>query len=204
MPEEYADYKKSEPRTLTIADFPEPITRYSAASLHYFKTHFITPKPMPATVYPVHAGICYVMTGPCLCFQIRLTGGAPVARFWSPPGSPLGRVLFQPDPLLPQKYVFVVEGLTDALALYQLRQPVVALIGAKVSEEQFTLLRELSETKTLVLLPDNDEEGEKCALAVQRELTCVVRHLPWRYKDVCDMPIPERNRFLKAAEEDVC
>jgi DNA primase len=106
-------------------------------------------------------------------------------------------VLYVPRPLTAKDTsVFIVEGPTDAVAICQSGHASVAVIGAKLSEEQILLLRSIATKRKVILLPDNDEEGERCVQVLQKELPLVVRHLPTQYKDICDLPQDYRDSFL--------
>lgn len=193
--EEYPDYKKTEPRALTIADFPERALSYPRSARYYLSAHHVFVSALPKTVYPTERGICFVMSGPALCFQERITVKSSPLRFWSPAGAPLGKVLYVPAPLSAEpRPVYVVEGLTDAVAVFQSGFDTVSLIGAKVSDEQLQLLYGLG--RKLILIPDNDEAGEQCCKTLQRELSIQSRHLPSQYKDICDLPVDYRQSFL--------
>lgn len=193
---EYPDYKKPPTKQLTVSDFPRRAPSYSKSARHYLAQHHVFMEPLPESIYPTERGICYVMTGPVMCFQERITFQHWPMRFWSPAGSPLGRVLYVPAAHAKQKPVFVVEGLTDALCVWQSGYNAVSLVGAKVSEEQMTLLRTLGKTHKLILIPDNDEAGEQCGRTLQRELTITVKRLPSQYKDVCDLTSDYKATFL--------
>lgn len=198
---EYPDYKKQETRTLTIADFPARVKYYSAESKQYWKQHHIDINSvnLEKTVYPTERGICFTMWG-AVCFQERITLSNWPMRFWSPAGAPLGKVLYAPHiPTVIDTTVFVVEGLTDALAVHQSGYKAVALVGAKVSEQQLAMLKTLLVTKRLILIPDNDEAGEQCTKMLVKELPIAVRYLPSQYKDVSDIDISFRNSFLAGA-----
>ena len=201
---EYTDYKKEPISPITFADFPRRLLGWSAESVRYFVKHHIDVKALNSvnTVYPSEKGICFVMTGK-VCFQERITAKKYLGlmRFYSPPGSPLGEVLYFPAIESHEQYkpLFVVEGLTDALVIHQSGYSSCALIGAKVSARQLAMLQELSGTRDLYVIPDNDKAGEECNATLQRALSIRVRHLPTQYKDVCDMPTDDRHRFLKGA-----
>lgn len=199
---DYPEYKKAEPRDIHVSDFPLKVARWTRATEHYFVNHHIdiTSLSEVPTLYPTARGICFVMTGSRLCFQERITDSHSPLRFWSPPGSPLGQVLYRPCPFSDHSTVFVVEGLTDALAVSQSGHNVVSVIGAKVSEYQLGLLYALSVNRELVLVPDNDEPGEQCANLLQRELPLRVLHLPSRYKDICDLTSDQRLAFLNGGD----
>lgn len=209
----YPEYKKEkkEIKPLTLAEFPSRISRWLPSSLQYFTHHGIVTDNLTEStlVYPTTLGICFVMTGPRLCYQIRITEYYQGLRFWSPPGAALGQVLFIPSPTnglkedawkrLVNPPMIVVEGVTDALAVHQAGFYSCALIGAKVSDDQLALLRSLSERYPLTLVPDRDEEGDRCARTLLKELPIKVRYLPATCKDICDMPIADRKPFLTGA-----
>lgn len=196
--DKYPDYKKSPTRTITIADFPASAPTWTVPTRHYFAKHHILISPLSSvkTVYPTRRGICFTMWNK-VCFQERITDSHSPMRYWSPAGSPLGQVLYFPGYTPEQKLLFVVEGVTDALAVHQSGYNVCSLVGAKVSPTQIGLLRTLSAKHSLVIVPDNDEAGEQCYLSLQKELPIHVRYLPTKYKDICDPTVDDRDVFLK-------
>ena len=58
--------------------------------------------------------------------------------------------------------IYVVEGYMDAISGYQMGLPVVAYCGNELHRDQIkTLTRYLKKDVTIILVPDNDEEGMK-------------------------------------------
>ena len=58
--------------------------------------------------------------------------------------------------------IYVVEGYMDAISGYQMGLPVVAYCGNELHRDQIkTLTRYLKKDITIILVPDNDEEGMK-------------------------------------------
>jgi DNA primase len=56
--------------------------------------------------------------------------------------------------------IYVVEGYMDAISGYQMGLPVVAYCGNELHRDQIkTLTRYLKKDVTIILVPDNDEEG---------------------------------------------
>lgn len=62
--------------------------------------------------------------------------------------------------------VAVTEGSIDALSMWSVGIPAVALLGARVSRAQGSLLRSL-DVRTLVVMTDNDEAGRRAAEALE-------------------------------------
>ena len=199
--EGYADYKKQPTRPITISDFPPRVKAWIPSAIDYFNKHHIDVTKLNSVkfVYPTFRGICFPIDFGRLCFQERITQPGYLTRFWSPVGSPLGEVLYVPVTPALHEPLFVVEGLTDALAIRQSGYFSCAVVGAKVSEKQLEMLEGLSCKRPLYFIPDNDKAGEECNATLQKALTIRVRHLPTQYKDVCDMETADRHRFLKGA-----
>ncbi len=201
MLESYPDHSRTvSARKLTISDFPRRVKGWTPATVSYFQQRSITVTQLThlTSVYPTVRGVCYVLNGSVLGFQERITAPSPV-RFFSPPGMEMAKLLYMPNfslLSLSDSPVYIFEGATDALAAYQCGQHSVAVMGAMVSPEQLAMLRALSLTRRLTLIPDNDEAGLKCAKTLTKELPIQVKYLPTDCKDFCEMSVNDRQRFL--------
>lgn len=72
-------------------------------------------------------------------------------------------------------YVFIVEGVFDALSIEELGFRACAMNGAGNREKIAALLEGLQETAPVLLLPDNDRAGEEWASAL-------TARFPWLYR----------------------
>lgn len=136
------------------------------------------------------------MLMPVLCFQERVTARNSMLRFYNPVGSPMSKAIFMPAPIGDAATVFIVEGVTDALAVHQAGAAVISVVGANVTAEQIHLVNHHTHGKRVVMLPDNDGAGAACVATLVRELSVRVQYLPSQYKDVCDMPADYRNELI--------
>ncbi len=59
--------------------------------------------------------------------------------------------------------LYLVEGQLDAVRMYQLGLPAVAILGSSISEAQVELLRKYARCEKIVLAFDNDDAGYKAA-----------------------------------------
>lgn len=188
-------------RTLTLADFPTRIATWSPSSVYYLRSHHISPDPAlkMTSVYPTVRGICFVLT-PVLCFQERITARDTMLRFYNPVGSPIGKAVFVPAPIPDDaRVVFLVEGVTDALAVHQSGAAVISVVGANVTTEQLHLVNHMTHGRRVIMLPDNDGAGAECVATLVRELSVRVQYLPPQWKDVCDLPTDYRTELLRKA-----
>lgn len=85
-----------------------------------------------------------------ITFQARAIYKHPI-KYHTPPGSPLGRLLFNYDSI-PQKAqkVVVVEGVFDTIRLVRLGWNTVASFGKKISQDQISLLRQKGVSEVVV------------------------------------------------------
>ncbi len=102
--------------------------------------------------------------------------------------------LFQPELLLGEAPVFLVEGAFDALSAEELGHRATALNGAGNREKVAQLLRTRQKPGPILLLPDNDKAGKSWAEALSAEF-------PWLY--LCaDLPSgKDLNELLTADRE---
>ena len=112
--------------------------------------------------------------------------------------------LFQPELLLGDVPVFLVEGAFDALSAEELGHRACAMNGAGNREKVAEILRNLDKTAPIILLPDNDKAGKTWADAL-------ITEFPWLYccwelsdcKDLNELLIKDREaaaQLLKNAE----
>lgn len=190
-------------RSLSIADFPKRHDRWTYSTLLYLRDHHIETTFLEKidNVYPTDRGICYLLDGE-MCYQERITDTVSFpARFYAPPGAPIGNCVFAPhlgaawvNPLYPS-LVILTEGTTDALAVAQHGVQAIALMGAKPGAERMGVLRHLVAGRTPVLIPDNDVPGLELAHRL-RSFNIGVRMLPRHAKDICDLNRMEQSDFL--------
>jgi len=86
-------------------------------------------------------------------------------------------------------YVFIVEGIFDAVKLIRLNQPVIAVLGNHPKQLKnffFTL------QKKIIGVLDDDNAGKKLKSLTNKSYTT-----PKPYKDLGDMPLKEIKLFLK-------
>lgn len=92
------------------------------------------------------------------------------------------------------KEVYLTESETDALYLWSIGVPAIAVGGANLSKRQKELLIN-STIEILVISTDNDSVGKLFADELTRQLLpymCVKRlEIPQKYKDVNDIPVQE-------------
>jgi DNA primase len=101
------------------------------------------------------------------------------------------------------KTLAVTEGSIDALAAWQHGVPAVALLGARTSDQQLSLLTALSPV-SLVIMTDNDTAGRAASQQLLSKLqgTGIITRLPTSWpegcKDVADMT---SEQFLRTVEQ---
>lgn len=102
------------------------------------------------------------------------------------------------------KIAFIVESEIDALYLWSLGIPALALGGSTLSKSQKRLLL-LSDIKELVIATDNDKAGYRIAKALHRELgghmDIQKLYLPPYAKDVNDLPPAELLNYAAHLED---
>lgn len=114
-------------------------------------------------------------------------------RYLNPKGMPAP--LFQPELLLEENPVFLVEGVFDALSAEELGFACVAMNGAGNRGKISALLQRRTKPGLILLVPDNDRAGDDWAQALLAEF-------PWLYR--CP-PIPkgkDLNDLLLSSREE--
>ena len=152
-------------------------------------------------VYPTANGLCFMLYGPGLAYQERLMRG--IKRFNNPIHLALGKYVFYAgEPYFSNSPLFVTEGVTDALAVWQEGYTSVALLGTAVTVERAELILRLGIGKRTLVIPDNDAAGYSFLASINNYLAvwhAGVRYLPSKYKDFCEMPVEFRAEWLKRA-----
>lgn len=77
-------------------------------------------------------------------------------------------------------YVFVVEGIFDAVPLHNLGEPALANLGSSLSREEVKWYRSLPQRK--IVVPDNDKAGEELL-----SIADLVMKVPTGFKDLGEM-----------------
>ncbi|WP_026674008.1 DnaB-like helicase C-terminal domain-containing protein [Alkalihalobacterium bogoriense] len=105
----------------------------------------------------------------------------------------------------PNQYdvLFIVEGYFDALSIEEFDYPAIGLNSVSNVNKLIQLVKDNYDhalSKTFVIIPDNDEEGEKLLNKVNEEFSqldidYLIKRIPADYKDT--------NDFLKADREDL-
>jgi hypothetical protein len=110
-------------------------------------------------------------------------------KYWTNPGLPKGRVLFNFDNARKFKHVVVTEGVFDAMSV---GLPGVATFGKGVTDNQIRMLKTYWDTVILLLDPgDADKETAKIVSAMMMSVVEVVPVNLKIYKDAGDTPRDE-------------
>jgi DNA primase len=96
--------------------------------------------------------------------------------------------------------VFLVEGMIDALRLWQLGFQAVTCFGSEMFEEQ---AKKLSLVDKLYMIPDNDAKGKKFVREVRKKLPTIrdIIYLPSGYKDPGEMEDDDLRMVLEHYRE---
>jgi len=142
----------------------------------------------------------YSPDGMCLGFVARSIEGK---VFKNTPGLAKSKTFFNIHRAKRYDRVFVVESSFDAIRLEQAGVHAVATLGASVSKQQRSLLKQYF--NQIVVLPDNDDAGNIMANKLLSDFGtgCVVSKLPEGKKDVSDMPQEELKKFLDKFDDIV-
>lgn len=187
--------------SLKLSELPSgsPVTLNTE---HYLEHHGITQFTIThcSNTYFTRDGICFILYGPGLAYQERLMGG--YGRFYNPAGLALGKYVFFSGNFYMASHVFVVEGVADALAIWQEGYESIALLGTMLTPDRVNLILKLGKYKKVLFIPDNDNAGIGCVANISNYLPLWrgnIRYLPAMYKDFCDMPVEFRADWLKRA-----
>lgn len=110
-----------------------------------------------------------VMTNGVVTFQARATWETAKheAKYDTPPGAPLSKLLMGYDMMKPGAELWVVEGPFDAIACFQAGIPAVPLTGKELSDAQRNLISNLKPSKVHVMLdPEADVQTRQVAAKI--------------------------------------
>lgn len=105
--------------------------------------------------------------------------------------------------------MFITEGIFDALSIEEFQYPCLALNGTSNANKFFELIsNRLDRDTSFVLVPDNDEAGEKLKQKFQQKLDELgipffVMNLPEMYKDANEYLIKDREGLEKMVNQTV-
>jgi DNA primase len=124
-------------------------------------------------------------------------------RYVYPKGFRISAQLWGAHAARSQQKIAVCEGSIDALAMWSVGIPAVALLGSHISDEQVQVLVKLN-CQTIVVMTDRDAEGRKAALEVRKFSRGVLVQLgtyksSWAGKDPAELSGPQRRAMFKNA-----
>jgi DNA primase len=136
------------------------------------------------------------LSGRCLGVIRRRLGINARPRYLYPKGFKITEHLWGAYAAKAEPKIAVVEGSVDALALWDVGIPAVALLGSRISTHQAHLLRKLS-AKELVLMLDRDAAGRKAAAQVREATSGLLVSIgtyrkAWKAKDPAELSGPQR------------
>lgn len=133
----------------------------------------------------------------------RLDDGKP--KYLNPRDFSRSRTLFGAHMVRAGKHrrIAIVEGPVDALAMWDVEIPAVALFGASMTEGQVSVLKTLN-VNMVVVMTDNDEAGRKAGVQIKKILRgtgIIVRVAAYtkRVKDVAEMSSEDRLHMFEIA-----
>lgn len=134
----------------------------------------------------------------CLGFVGRSIEGK---VFKNTPGLPKSKTLFNLQNAKRHDRVFVVESSFDAIRLEQVGVHAVATLGATISKEQRSLLKQYF--NQIILIADNDDAGKLMSNKLNTEfgLNCITPQLPKNVKDVSDMSDVDLKCFISELDD---
>jgi len=95
------------------------------------------------------------------------------------PGGFSARILFGYDFVVPGSRVIIVEGVFDAMRLWQWGHPALGLQGKELSQDQAALIRRLAPRQVIFMLdPDAAVEAHRAAGAFALDCSALVAPLP--------------------------
>jgi len=124
-----------------------------------------------------------------------VTGQQP-KKVLQPKGSPMGRLLFNNNNVS-SDYVWVVEGVWDAIRLWNFGEPAVAVFGSHLTSHQAKLL--ISKYNDVFLLYDGDDAGRETQNKAYELLSPYlnVRDVKLQYGDPDDLMFAEFRDLLR-------
>ena len=191
--------------SLKLTELPVGQTIASIKTADYLERQGIlkdTIMQCPYTYFTLD-GICFMLHGPGLAYQERMCTNS-YARFYNPLGLALGKYVFHTgEGHNVNNTLFVVEGVTDALALWQAGYESIALLGTAITDERAEIVMKLKGDRRVLFIPDNDTAGYTFLASISSYLVlwgAGIRYLPNLHKDVCDMPFAMRKQWIMGAQ----
>jgi DNA primase len=140
----------------------------------------------------------YTPEGLCIGFVARSIEGK---VFKNTPGLQKSKTFFNLHRAKRHDKVFVVESSFDAIRLEQVGAHAVATLGATISKEQRSLLKQYF--NQVIILGDNDEAGQNMSkkLIASFGAGCVAPSLPEGIKDVSDLSDDELKKFVDRLDD---
>lgn len=110
---------------------------------------------------------------------------------------------------VPGEFVFITEGIFDALSLEEFDYPSIALNSVENANLFLEILSQAPEnirSKTFILIPDNDNAGERLSVRLKEGLKKLglelkVIKLPAEYKDCNDYLVSSREGFKRYVQK---
>jgi len=181
---------------LTIFDGSGPgqywLSRFSLDACRHFRLGYDATEG--ASVYPLRDPAGRVLG------MVQRTDD-PHQKYKYPPGSNTSSLIFGYHEV-EEDEIYLVEGATDAIALYEVGLPGMALYGSRLSRAQYRLI-DRYRPKRIWMASDQDKEGHRLAADVAWAFPGVdVRRLLWDgAKDVASIPTDQRTEVLAQARE---
>jgi DNA primase len=140
----------------------------------------------------------YTPEGLCIGFVARSVEGK---MFKNTPGLQKSKTFFNLHRAKRYDKVFVVESSFDAIRLEQVGAHAVATLGATISKEQRSLLKQYF--NQVIVLGDSDEAGQNMSkkLIASFGAGCVAPSLPEGIKDVSDLSDDELKKFVDRLDD---
>jgi DNA primase len=140
----------------------------------------------------------YTPEGLCIGFVARSIEGK---VFKNTPGLQKSKTFFNLHRAKRHDKVFVVESSFDAIRLEQVGAHAVATLGATISKEQRSLLKQYF--NQVIVLGDSDEAGQNMSkkLIASFGAGCVAPSLPEGIKDVSDLSDDELKKFVDRLDD---
>ena len=116
-------------------------------------------------------------------------------------GLPKSKTLFNLQNAKRHDRVFIVESSFDAIRLEQVGVHAVATLGATISKEQRSLLKQYF--NQIILIADNDDAGKLMSNKLNTEfgLDCIMPKLPKNVKDISDMSDDDIRCFISELDD---
>lgn len=129
----------------------------------------------------------------------RKLDDSPGPKYQYPSGVRVADLLFGYHRVGPHESVALTEGALDAIALWEVGVPALAIYGSRLSDAQELLLRRL-EPRWVLLAFDDDDAGHRAAERAEDMLDWVVTErfeYPPGHTDPASIPREQRNPFAR-------